>query len=774
MTANPEEPQGDRIRAVGLMSGTSIDAIDAAVVDVAGSGAALRVTLVAFHSMPVSSALRERTLLACVPGGGSTRLVCELNVELGEAFAQATQAAIAAAGLRADDVDLIGSHGQTVWHQGVSDNGSIASTLQLGEPSVIAERTGVTTVADFRPRDLAAGGQGAPLVSYLDWALYRSDLAGRALQNIGGIANVTVLPAACALDDVFAFDTGPGNMLMDALANIGSDGALPYDRDGALARRGHVDAALLARILAHPFFEQAPPRTAGREQFGFDYARALWQEGAAAGLSAADMLATATLATARSIADSYRRWVLPRASLEGMFLSGGGARNPALLDALQRELPEVPQRPLRDLGGDAQAKEAIAFAVLAAETVRGIPTSLPGATGARHSAVLGKVVPGANWGRLQQRLRPTTMVLQSETGVGSSQSCGAGIVVAGAAGSASLPDHALHLPSGVRPGQVCIGIDGGGSITTGVALDASGNVLARATAGPTNVRAAGWQVAAVALETVLQTLAADLAPGTSIIGIHAALAGAGRTDDALVVQDYLFGLCRGPTMALTCATLARDDIGVSNDALAVLAAAELRSGIVAVAGTGSLVWGCNAAGATARAGGWGYLLGDAGSGYDLGRRALTTVLVEYDRREPRSVLSANLLEQLGLREPPDLVERVYGSPTARTDVAALAPEILRLMEAGEATAQRLVLQSIRDLADQVHVVVAQLHVAGTPNSVICSGGLFRNDHFFGALQEALRDDSVRTCLRPSRTPAEGAAYLAWSAHSLAERPPDGA
>ncbi|HEV7215615.1 MAG TPA: anhydro-N-acetylmuramic acid kinase, partial [Chloroflexota bacterium] len=183
-----EETRANHILAIGLMSGTSIDAIDAAVVDIVGSGAALHVALLAFHSMPMPPALRERTLQACVLGGGNTRLICELNAEIGEAFARAAQAAIAAAGLHPGDIDLIGSHGQTVWHQGISQDGGIASTLQLGEPSVIAERTGVTTVADFRQRDMAAGGQGAPLVSYLDWALYRSDSAGRALQNIGGIA----------------------------------------------------------------------------------------------------------------------------------------------------------------------------------------------------------------------------------------------------------------------------------------------------------------------------------------------------------------------------------------------------------------------------------------------------------------------------------------------------------------------------------------------------------------------------------------------------------
>jgi N-acetylglucosamine kinase-like BadF-type ATPase len=240
------------------------------------------------------------------------------------------------------------------------------------------------------------------------------------------------------------------------------------------------------------------------------------------------------------------------------------------------------------------------------------------------------------------------------------------------------------------------------------------------------------------------------------------------------VGEHLWGLCQDPALAPTCETLARDAIRVSNDALAVLAAGGLGSGIVAIAGTGSLVWGRNAVGETARAGGWGYLLGDQGSGYDLGRRALMTVLAAHDSQEPLSVLATHVLRRLDLRAPPDLVERIYASPSARTDVAALAPVILQLMEGGDATAQRLVRRSARDLADQVRVVAAHLRFGATTVDVVCSGGLFANDRFLDAVQGALLDAGTLTCLRPNRSPAEGAALLAWNAASLAERRPDGA
>ncbi|MGI8914836.1 MAG: anhydro-N-acetylmuramic acid kinase [Chloroflexota bacterium] len=739
--------------AVGLMCGTSIDAVDAVVVEITGSGAALIVKQVAFISSPVHAPLRARILRACLPGGGSTRLICELNAEIGEAFAEAALAAIAAARLRSSDVDVIGSHGQTVWHQGRADADIVASTLQLGEPSIIAERTGITTVADYRPRDMAAGGQGAPLVSYLDWALYRSATEGRALQNIGGIANVTVVPADCLPDDVFAFDTGPGNMLIDAMAGFASDGAFSYDQDGRLALAGAADEALLARILTHPFFTLTPPRTAGREQFGVAYAHALWQQGRAAGISSADILATITLATARSIAAAYRHWILPRVHLDAMYLSGGGARNPALRQALRQELPELPQQLLTDLGGDMQAKEAIAFAVLAAETLRGVPTSFPGATGARHAAVLGKIVPGANWRPLQRAL------LLPEAATHPAD---------GARGRPAETSSSLKFPLNPEPGQVTIGIDGGGTKTAAVAIDGSGIVVARVMAGPSNFRAAGWAAAMGALQTVLEQLAVALPPGSTVVGVHAALAGAGRPEDAPPLQAFLLQCCQLAPVRPLCEALQPGDVAVSNDALAVLAAASATTGLVVIAGTGSFAWGRSATGETARAGGWGFLLGDGGSGFDLGRRALMAVLAGHDAQATQSSLSAALLQQLGLTAPPELVARIYGSADARTDIASLAPVVLQQIATGDAVATALVLKSVADLAGQVRTVDGHLQFGDAPRTVVCSGGLFTNDPFFRAFQEALGDPHRFQCVRSDRSPAEGAALLAWHRRALAE------
>jgi anhydro-N-acetylmuramic acid kinase len=753
--------------AVGLMCGTSVDAIDAAVVEIRGSGATLGVTLLALASTPVPDALRTRVLQACLPGGGNTRLICELNAEIGEAFAQAALAAIAAAGSSPAEVDVIGSHGQTVWHQGRAEQDAVASTLQLGEPSIIAERTGITTVADFRPRDMAAGGQGAPLVSYLDWALYRSAVAGRALQNIGGIANVTVLPPNCRPGDVFAFDTGPGNMLIDALAHLASGGALNYDEDGRLAQAGHADPSLVAQILAHPFFDLAPPRTAGREQFGVAYAQSIWREAMARGVTGVDAVAAATLVTARSIAAAYRRWILPRVTPEAMYLSGGGARNPALMAALREALPEVPPRPLSDLGGDMQAKEAVAFAVLASETLRNVPTSFPGATGAHHPAVLGKIVPGANWRRLQHLLTGS----DAEQGTVNTVTIPA-TEPAPAAGF-DAPDNRLRLPAGPRPGQVTVGIDGGGTKTAAIALDASGSVVARAAAGPSNVKAAGWPAATSALRAVLERVAEGLPPGTVIVGVHAALAGAGRPEDAEPIRDYLLGLHGMPTLQPCLQGVPDDGVSVSNDAVAVLAAAAVASGIVVIAGTGSLIWGRNAAGATARAGGWGYLLGDEGSGFDLGRRALMAVLADHDRQVPLSPLSAALLHDLGLTDPPELVGRIYGSADARTDIAGLAPAVLRQAEAGDNAATALVQESIDHLTGQVRLVADRLGYRDTPCPVVCSGGLFQSPPFFAAVRRALSGPPGFDCVRPDRSPAEGAALLAWHARALAEGPREG-
>lgn len=373
---------------VGLMSGTSADGIDAAVVEITGTPPQLHVRTLAFHTAPWPKPLRERILVAA-QGQATTGELCRLNFELGEHFAQAALQAIALARLRPAQVDLIGSHGQTVWHD-VDESGRVTSTLQLGEAAVIAERTGVTTISNFRARDVAAGGQGAPLIAYVDWLLLRHPFHARAVQNIGGIANVTYLPPGEDPNGVIAFDTGPGNMLIDAAAVRASDGALPFDCDGELARRGRVDEGLLAEWLAHPYFQQRPPKTTGRELFGLAFFEQAWAAAQARGLTPADAVATFTALTARSIADAYRRF-LPGPVAE-VIVGGGGARNPTLMKLLREALAPARVLTHEDVGICSDAKEAIAFAVLAYESWHGRPGNLPSATGARRAVALGQII----------------------------------------------------------------------------------------------------------------------------------------------------------------------------------------------------------------------------------------------------------------------------------------------------------------------------------------------------------------------------------------------
>lgn len=378
---------------VGLMSGTSLDGVDAALVEVEGAGTEdVRFRLVHWLTAPYDEARREAIHAAIL--SGSAAALCDLHADLGEWLAEAAVRVCEEAGVPRERVDAVGSHGQTVWHRPPGD-GRRGATLQLGDPATIAERTGCDVVADFRTRDMAAGGHGAPLVPWVDQLLFALPDGARALQNIGGIGNVTWVPPRGSEGGTFAFDTGPGNALIDAAVEIATGGRLTFDRDGKLAEQGTVDEALLADLLRHPYFAAEPPKSTGREEFGRPFVQRLVQavqpEGDRDWL---DLVATLTELTARTIADAYRRWVLPR-GVDEVVLSGGGARNPTLVRRIHSLLDPLKVSGGEVLGVDPEAKEAVAFAVLAWAHLRGIPANVPAATGASGPRVLGSLTPGA-------------------------------------------------------------------------------------------------------------------------------------------------------------------------------------------------------------------------------------------------------------------------------------------------------------------------------------------------------------------------------------------
>jgi len=385
------------MRVLGMMSGTSADGIDVALARISGAPPEISAKLERHHHVRFPAPVREAILRLANGGSTTTAEISQLNFLLGEEFARAAIAACKQWRVPLRQISLIGSHGQTIFHQGVSARflgRRVASTLQIGEPSIIAERTGVTTIADFRPADMAVGGQGAPLVPFVDYLLYRDPRIGRVALNIGGIANLTVIPAGARADQVFAFDTGPGNMIVDAIVEATTQRRQRYDRDARSALRGKTIPALLERLLSDKYFRKPPPKTAGREQFGRVYAEQVLLWGKRHRATTEDLIRTATVFTSLSIADALRRFVLPGARVDELIVAGGGARNPLLMAQLAAGLPEIEIVPASEFGVPAEAKEAFAFAVLAYEAYHGRANNLPSATGARHPAVMGKLVRG--------------------------------------------------------------------------------------------------------------------------------------------------------------------------------------------------------------------------------------------------------------------------------------------------------------------------------------------------------------------------------------------
>lgn len=368
---------------IGLMSGTSHDGVDAALARISGSGKSAKVELLKVSRTPYPKRLRDKVSNAFT---GTAEDICKLNFELGEFFAKAALKAIREAGLKPEDVDLIGSHGQTIYHI-PGGSGRPGSTLQIGEGAVIAARTGITTVSDFRPADIAAGGQGAPLVPYADWVLFRKPDKTFAVHNIGGISNVTVVPER--LEDVMGFDTGPGCSLIDETVKIISGGKLTYDKDGKIAASGGVITEMLQNLIREPYYAKKPPKSTGREQFGAILAEELLKKYRRE--KEEDIICTLTALTAESVFLAYKKFVFPRYCIDRILLAGGGARNKFLVKLLRDRFGSLPVEFTDDAGIPSQARESLAFAVLANETISGRTSNVPGATGARREAILGKI-----------------------------------------------------------------------------------------------------------------------------------------------------------------------------------------------------------------------------------------------------------------------------------------------------------------------------------------------------------------------------------------------
>ena len=411
--------------ALGLMSGTSVDGIDVALVRIAPptrgktTENAAHARLENFITVPFAAPVRAEVLRIAEGASVSPGELSQLNFRLGRLFGEAALRACHKFRIQPGRLSVIGSHGQTIFHQGKPSRflgENVASTLQIGEPAVIAAITGVTTVGDFRPADMAAGGQGAPLVPFVDYLLYRDARRGRAVLNIGGIANVTIIPKAAAPDCVIAFDTGPGNMVIDALVHHFTKGRRTYDAEANMASRGRLLPALLDSLLAEDYFRQPPPKSAGREQYGKVYVGKILAWGRRHRARPEDLVRTATMLTALSITDALHRWVLPaqrkvpasatsaprrvsqrdfsrsiKTPIAQLVVSGGGARNPLILAQLSAALGGIEVTTTEALGLPGDAKEAFIFALLADETLHGRPANLPSATGAARPAILGKI-----------------------------------------------------------------------------------------------------------------------------------------------------------------------------------------------------------------------------------------------------------------------------------------------------------------------------------------------------------------------------------------------
>lgn len=383
------------LTCIGLMSGTSVDGIDVAIVGISGEPPQLQVRLRYFETVPYEEEVRNRIFRLFRPETSSVIELCEMNFLLGHVYADAVLHVLQNSGIPHSEIAFISSHGQTVYHSPVPQRigkYDVSSTLQIGEAAVIAEKTTIPVISDFRVRDIAAGGQGAPLVPFVDALLFSHPSKGRIAINLGGIANLTVLPAGGLPEQCIAFDTGPANMIIDGLVRKITDGKIAYDQDGQIARSGQVIEDYLQKWLSLSYFSEKPPKSTGRELFGEQCVEKWWEDGQRFSFSAEDLVATATEFTVRTLAQAIHDFVLPHFSIQELLIGGGGARNPVILEGIRRLLPEQQIVPQETTGIPSDAKEAVAFAVLGYECFHRRPNNLPSATGAKHPVVMGKIV----------------------------------------------------------------------------------------------------------------------------------------------------------------------------------------------------------------------------------------------------------------------------------------------------------------------------------------------------------------------------------------------
>jgi anhydro-N-acetylmuramic acid kinase len=379
---------------LGLMSGTSADGIDVAFARISGAPPHLQAKLLGHTSSKFPPALRKEILRVAEQHPIAAGELSQLNFRLGEVFAEAALAACRKFRVSPKRIALIGSHGQTIFHQGKPApylGRPTASTLQIGEPSVVAALTNITTVADFRPADIALGGQGAPLVPYADYLLYRHNRLGRVSLNLGGIANITVIPSSAKPEQILAFDTGPANMLIDALVSHFTHGRQRFDKNAAIAQTGRSIPALLDELLRDSYLKLAPPKSTGREYYGHAFLEKVLALGKKHRAKPADLIRAATIFTALSVVDALNRFVLPKTKIHQLIVSGGGAHNPLLLAQLGAALDGIEILPSSRFGIPENAKEAFAFALLAYGTFHRRPSNLASATGAHGPAILGKI-----------------------------------------------------------------------------------------------------------------------------------------------------------------------------------------------------------------------------------------------------------------------------------------------------------------------------------------------------------------------------------------------